>query len=965
VAESFLPPVTFQLGSNTAEFVAGLDKAITKLRVFGTTAEETAALATEAFAAIGRAAAEMAATVAESSDTAKKGIRQVASAARALTKSVNGLAEAAPKQMAAVGAAATEMATTTADAFARVGESAKAASTSIKGAAAVTDEAAVATTIAAGKTEASVGRLGAASETAFGTAAAGLKKYAMGLAAAGGVGVFEAVKGASTFEAEMTKLYTAAGLTDGQLKSLGMTSTDLNKQVLALGNQVGVSGTQMAEALYHPISASLDLKSALEVTKYSAMETKISGASLEDTTYSLSSVMKAFNQSASDAGPTMASLNAIVGQGDMRFQDFNQSVKNWAPTAAQMGISIDSMGAGLAYLTDRGNSAEVAATRMTMGISMMTTPSAKATVMLEGLGVASSDVKASSEAMQEAMQQAGITQNQLALDLQKPDGLYVALNHLKTALEKAGVSGTEADSVLSKIFGGGRSDKAIMSLMQNLDGLKGKFEDIQHAANMSNFQSAYEKSQQTFSAQLERLKANFENLGITIGTMLMPYVEKFLSWIQKGIGWISQHQAAVQALAAVIGTVLVGAVVTLGASMLAAFGWAEAIAMAILAAGAAAVYAYTHFKTFRTIVDDLGRFLAGAFKVAWSAAAAVIDWFRTSVLPPLKTAIEAVFTWFEAHKEQFRAAWDTVLHAVQVVAQWFNANVLTWIKARVAELVAWWTEHSHQIHQVWSVVWKIVETAVKVWWDGFMRPTLSVIQSVWTVVWGVIKDTIKIAWDLISGIVTTAIHYTLNTITLVLDILTFKWGRVWGDLGRLVGQALNDVISTIGRVASGFGDLLWDAGANIIRGLINGIKSMGSGVGRAMGDIASTIRGYLPFSPAKVGPLSGSGSPDLAGAKIGSMVADGLHASVGTVSAATGRLAGAAALTAGGMAVGGVAQFGLAPAAGAMSAQPTYVINVTVQGSVHSERDLRDVIERQMYQLGMRGSSTWQPYARR
>jgi hypothetical protein len=44
-------------------------------------------------------------------------------------------------------------------------------------------------------------------------------------------------------------------------------------------------------------------------------------------------------------------------------------VKNWTPTGAAIGISIQSMGAALAYLTERGNSAEVASTRLTMGLA--------------------------------------------------------------------------------------------------------------------------------------------------------------------------------------------------------------------------------------------------------------------------------------------------------------------------------------------------------------------------------------------------------------------------------------------------------------------------------------------------------------------------------------------------------------------------------------------------------------------
>lgn len=374
-----------------------------------------------------------------------------------------------------------------------------------------------------------------------------MSKIGAGVALAG-IGIAAAsVKMASDFQTQMTRLYTAAGAPEAAVKNA-------TGAVLALGNSVGYSGTQIAEALYHPVSAGLDLATSLQVVKYAAQEAQISGASLDDTTYSLSSVMKAFNQPASEAANTMAQLNAIVGQGDMHFQDFNVSIKNWAPTAAQMGISVTSMGAALAYLTDRGNSAEEASTRVTMGLTMMATPSKQAASLLEGLGVASSDVTASSDAMTTVLKKAGITQNQLAADLAKPDGIYVALTHLKTALEQAGVSGTEADSTLSKVFGGGRSDKAILSLMQNLDGLKTKFDDIQSAASPDKFASAWQQTQQTFAFQLKQVGAEVENLAIRFGTMLIPV-------IQDVAGFFARNQWAAEALAAAVGVVLVGALV--------------------------------------------------------------------------------------------------------------------------------------------------------------------------------------------------------------------------------------------------------------------------------------------------------------------------------------------------------------------------------------------------------------------
>jgi hypothetical protein len=372
------------------------------------------------------------------------------------------------------------------------------------------------------------GELGSVVESSSALGTAGKIGLTALAAAAVSVGV-AAIHMGTEFQTQLTRLYTAAGAPKQVV-------LDNANAILALGTSVGQTGTAMAEALYHPISAGLDMATALQVVKYAAQEAAISGASLDDTTYSLSSVMKAFNQPASQAENTMASLNAIVGQGDMRFQDFNASVKNWAPTAAQMGISINSMGAGLAYLTDRGNSAEVAATRMTMGISMMTTPSKQAATLLEGLGVASSDVKASTSAMTDVLQKTGITQNKLATDLKQPDGLYVALKDLHDGLQKAGVSGTEADSVLAKIFGGGRSDKAIMSLMQNLDGLKGKFDDISKSSTAKSFEQNWDDARKTFGFQMQQIKAGAENVLTHLGTTLLPKISSLTSSIGSGMG---------------------------------------------------------------------------------------------------------------------------------------------------------------------------------------------------------------------------------------------------------------------------------------------------------------------------------------------------------------------------------------------------------------------------------------------
>jgi hypothetical protein len=98
---------------------------------------------------------------------------------------------------------------------------------------------------------------------------------------------------------------------------------------------------------------------------------------------------------------------------------------------------------------------------------------------------------------------------------------------------------------------------------------------------------------------------------------------------------------------------------------------------------------------------------------------------------------------------------------------------------------------------------------------------------------------------------------------------------VAGHIGSLIDRVRaipGSILSAVGNL----GSLLYRAGQNVIQGLINGILSMIGRVGSSMSNIAGTIRAYLPFSPAKEGPLSGPGNPENSGMKIIQMLGDGM-----------------------------------------------------------------------------------------
>lgn len=605
-----------------------------------------------------------------------------------------------------------------------------------------------------------MGRAGAEGEAAGARINGGIGRVSpvlMGITAATGLAAAASVKWASDFETQYTRLWTAAGASKQAV-------LDNRDAILQLGTQTGYTGTQIAEALYHPVSAGLDLATALQVVKYSAEEARISGANLDDTTFSLSSVMKSFNLNANDAQGTMALLNAIVGDGDMRFQDFNTSIKNWAPTAAAMGISIRSAGAALAYLTDRGNSADEASTRVTMGLVMMSTPSAQAAKMLEGLGVASGDVKASSQAMTDALKKAHITQNDLAKDLQKPDGIYVALTHLKTALKDAGVSGTEADSVLSKIFGGGRSDKAILSLMGNLDGLKQKYDQIGKDSSAKKFQQDWEDAQKTTAVQFDKLKAQVINLGTQLGMVLLPPLKTVLGYITDGIKWITQHKEAMIALAAVISGAVVGALYAMGAALVstAVEAMANPIVDIVAALAIGAIEIVTHWKQVKQFFSDLFAWVSDHKMLLLGILGPIFPWLTALIA----LGYEVITHWKEI--------WAFLQHLAGDFKQWAK-DVAGFFVHAWDDLEKWAKEGWQKAVKVSKDVWEDMKTA----WND----TVHFLERIWNDTGGKLVHEINQDWDAATGAISREWHH-------VTDDLASIWGslgQIWdGTGGRLV-----------------------------------------------------------------------------------------------------------------------------------------------------------------------------------
>jgi hypothetical protein len=376
--------------------------------------------------------------------------------------------------------------------------------------------------------------------------AGGLFKGALvtGLIAAAGESMIMGVK----FQQSMEMLHTNAGVAQDQIAGL-------SQKLLDMAPAVGQGPDKLAAAMYHIASAgegNWNQAKQLDILKAAAEGAAIGQADLADTTYVLTSAMASGVGGAKNANDMMAILNATVGAGDMKLKDLNGALSTGIlSTAATFGISIQSVGAALATLTDNGEHADEAATRLRMTFALMGSPSGAATKQLTALGLTAEDAKKATAGMNEVFKKSGLSTTLLADDLRKPNGITEAMKDLQKHLKAAGLSTSEADAMLSKAFGGGRTDAALLTMLNNIDRMDVGYKKIVDGSK--NQGERWNAQQATVSQKIKDAWAATQVRLVEFGTLTLPFLGNAFGFLTL---LISGHLKPLNDLASTIGKVL-------------------------------------------------------------------------------------------------------------------------------------------------------------------------------------------------------------------------------------------------------------------------------------------------------------------------------------------------------------------------------------------------------------------------
>jgi TP901 family phage tail tape measure protein len=379
----------------------------------------------------------------------------------------------------------------------------------------------------------------------------------LAMSAAAVAWTYESVKWAQSYQTALVQLRTQAGLTVTAMNAIG---------AAAMRNSaaLGTTPTAYLQAAYHPASTGMSTAETIAITNYAAKEARISGAPLEDTTNSLTSTMRAYNLGASQAGSTIAKLNAIVGSGNMHFSDLNSALASGiASTASTYGVSLTSMGGALARLTDLGTPAAQAGTRLRMAIALLGAPSKAASTLIQDAGMTSSAAADSQNALSQTLYAAGVQPTQLSSALENNSGkggIYNALELLHKNLAGSGMSKEMQDAFISRSFGGGRMGTSIMQLYSNLGALGQKSNQITQGSTSAKYNADWAATTKTLDFQLHKLGGTVETLGTTFGVTLLPPLTKALSLFTDLLGLLDKNKGIAIGLATAITAVLAPAI---------------------------------------------------------------------------------------------------------------------------------------------------------------------------------------------------------------------------------------------------------------------------------------------------------------------------------------------------------------------------------------------------------------------
>lgn len=170
-----------------------------------------------------------------------------------------------------------------------------------------------------------------------------------------GLAFGKAAMNTAEYEKALAKVSTISDESQVPIKKLG-------KEILKLSNTYGLSSTELSEATYQALSASIQTKDVAKFVETSAKLAKTGFLETNEAVDVLTTTINAYGYKAKDAGIISDKLIEIQNRGKVTVQELANNMGQVIPTAAALGVNFNNLGASYIVMTKKGIDAANATT---------------------------------------------------------------------------------------------------------------------------------------------------------------------------------------------------------------------------------------------------------------------------------------------------------------------------------------------------------------------------------------------------------------------------------------------------------------------------------------------------------------------------------------------------------------------------------------------------------------------------
>ena len=597
---------------------------------------------------------------------------------------------------------------------------------------------------------------------------------------------------------------SASDFTDGMAKMSTLFDTTkvnvgtLSKEFIGLSNETGRSATELAEAGYQALSASVPVEKLGGFVKTSANLAKVGFTDTATAVDVMTTAINAYGMETEDADKIANNLVRTQNLGKTTVNELASSMGKIIPTASSMNVNLDNLCTAYVSLTKQGIATAEATTYTNS--------------MLNEMGDSGTTV-------------GGILKDQTGKSFQELMADGYSLGDVLAILQTyANDTGTN----FNELWGSAEAGKAAIAL---LNGGADEFNStLAEMGGTTDLIGEGLEKLDTPSAKVSKALNQVKNSGIELGsaflTALIPAITTGANIVEKATTWFSGLDngtktviATVMALLAALSPVLI-----VGGKIISGIG----SIITVISSIAGVVSTVIGFIT-GTVIPAIGAVIAAVgwvpIAIAGIITAIVLlwnkcDWFREGVIAIWEAIKSAAIAVWSAIKDFLINLWDGIVQVGKAIFEGLGSILSTCWDAVKTVFITVWTAIKDFLAGLWDGIVQIGKTAFE-GLASFFSTCWDTVKTVFITVWTAISTFFGTVWDGIKSIVTTVVGAIQTFLT-----------AVWNTIKVVLTAALNGIKTVFSTV--------WNSIKTVVTTVVNAIKNF---ITTAWNAIKSTITG--------------------------------------------------------------------------------------------------------------------------